>query len=157
MLHESAVSEASAATHHRPLIIVTGPTASGKSELALQLAKRFGGELINADSRQVYCQLNVGTAKPSVGDRRAVPHHLIDVAQFEDAYSVADFVAQADLVIADIRRRNALPIVVGGTGLYVRALVEGLFAGPSRSSFHDRLVRVAQRRGLARCRRRLDD
>lgn len=133
------------------VLIVVGPTASGKSELAMALAERFGGEIVNADSRQVYRGLDIGTAKPSAADRRRLPHHLYDVVAAGDAFSAASYGRQALSQIAAILSRGALPIVVGGSGLYIRALVDGFFAGPARSAAtHDRLDAVAARGGLTR-------
>jgi len=107
-----------------------GPTASGKSALALELAERFGGEIVTVDSAQVYRGLDVGTAKPSAADRARVPHHLVDVIDPTASYSAAAFVRDALACVADIRARGRMPILCGGTMLYFKALTEGLSALP---------------------------
>ena len=107
------------------LVAVVGPTATGKSELAARLALRFGGEVVSADSRQVYRHLDIGTAKPSGELRAQVPHHLIDVVDPDEEYSVALFLRQARSAITDIQSRSKLPVLAGGTGQYIWALLEG--------------------------------
>jgi tRNA dimethylallyltransferase len=107
-----------------------GPTASGKSALAMELAGRLGGEIASVDSAQVYRGMDVGTAKPSPDERAAIPHHLIDIVDPTEAYSAARFVADAQRVVADIRARGRLPILAGGTMLYFQALTEGLSSLP---------------------------
>jgi tRNA dimethylallyltransferase len=109
-----------------PLICIVGPTASGKSNLALKLAQEIGGEIVNADSRQIYREMIIGTAKPSLDEQALVKHHLIDVTTLREPWSAGDFVRAADEAIADIHARDKIPVVVGGTGLYVRSLIEGL-------------------------------
>ncbi len=111
------------------VVVVAGPTAAGKSDLAIRLALRFGGEIVNADSMQVYRLLDVGTAKPTPAQRAAVPHHLIDVADPDEQYNAGRFAEQAAKAIADILGRERVPFLVGGTGLYLRALLEGLLGG----------------------------
>jgi tRNA dimethylallyltransferase len=106
-----------------PLIVITGPTASGKSALALDLAERYNGEIICADSRTVYTGMDIGTAKPSTEEQARVPHHLLDVAEPDQRFSLHDFQTQARAAIDDIRRRGKVPFLVGGTGLYVDAVV----------------------------------
>ncbi len=115
----------------RPLVIL-GNTAGGKSELAVALAERLasGGEVIGADSMQVYRRMDAGTAKPTAAQRQRVPHHLIDVVEPIDPFSVHDWLVRAEAAIAAIRSRGKRPIVVGGTNLYLKALLEGLFDGP---------------------------
>ena len=108
-----------------------GPTASGKSELAIALARRMRAEIVSVDSAQVYCGMNIGTAKPDAATRARVPHHLIDIVDPTDAYSAARFRADAIRAIAAIRARGAVPLVVGGTMLYFKALTEGLSALPA--------------------------
>ena len=107
------------------VVAIVGPTASGKSKLAMQIAVSVGGEIIGADSRQVYRHMDIGTAKPSLVERQRVRHHLIDIVDPSDEYSVALFVRQAREAISDVLERGRVPIVVGGTGQYVWALLEG--------------------------------
>ncbi len=114
------------------LVIVLGPTAVGKSRVAVDLALRFGGEVISGDSIQVYRGFDIGTDKPGPEERRGVPHHLIDIVDPETQYTAADFVRDALAAARGIAARGRLPIVAGGTGLYLKALVEGLFPGPGR-------------------------
>jgi len=116
----------------RPVILIVGPTAGGKSGLALALAQRLpeGGEIISADSMQVYRGMDIGTAKPSLAEQQLVPHHLIDVIEPEEPYSVDDWLSAALRLIDEIRKRKRRPIIVGGTNLYVKAFLEGLFDGP---------------------------
>ncbi len=114
------------------VIAVGGPTASGKTALSVGLAKAFGGEIINADSMQIYKNLDVGTAKPSIEERQGVPHYLLDFLQPETPYSVADFTAAADPLIQEITARGKLPLVVGGTGLYITSLLNGTAFAPEK-------------------------
>lgn len=114
------------------IVLVTGPTASGKSALALDLAEALGGEIVSADSMQVYRGLDIGTAKPSREERARVPHHLIDVADPQEAYSAGRFREEADRAIRDARGRGRGVLVCGGTALYVKALLEGLAEAPPR-------------------------
>lgn len=130
------------------LVVVLGPTASGKTALSLTLAERFHGEIVSCDSVAVYRDFEVGTAKPSLEERARVPHHCIDIASPERDYSAGDYQRDARAAIAEITARGRLPIVTGGTGLYLRALLEGLFAGPRRSEpLRARLKRSALRHG----------
>jgi tRNA dimethylallyltransferase len=108
------------------MIAIIGPTASGKTALSLELARRFNGEIISADSRQIYRGMDIGTAKPTTEERRLVPHHLIDIKNPDEEYTVAEYKRDAIVAIRDILERGKLPILVGGTGLYVRAVVENL-------------------------------
>jgi tRNA dimethylallyltransferase len=110
---------------HPPLVVIVGPTAVGKTRLALRLAQDFGGEIISADSRQVYRGLDIGTAKPALEERRRVPHHLIDVVAPDEPFTLAQYQELAYDAIADVLARGKAPFLVGGTGLYVRAVVEG--------------------------------
>ncbi len=114
----------------RNIVVIGGPTASGKSDLALRLAESMGGEIVNADSMQVYRGMDIGTAKPSPLQRQDIRHHLIDVVEPDQAFSAADFATAADAAIADITSRGKRAIVVGGTGLYIRALLKGLVDSP---------------------------
>jgi tRNA dimethylallyltransferase len=113
-------------TRHPPLVAIVGPTAVGKSELAVQLAERIGGEIVSADSRQVYRYLDIGTAKPGAEQRARVPHHLIDVVDPDEVLSLAQYQAAAYAAIDDIFARGRQPLLVGGTGLYVKAVIDGL-------------------------------
>lgn len=113
------------------VLVIQGPTASGKSDLAINLAEAFGGEIVNADSMQVYRRMDIGTAKPSCDQQSRVPHHLLDIVAPDVNFSVGDFRREAVTAIADIHSRGALPIIVGGTGLYIRALLKGLAEVPS--------------------------
>ena len=108
-----------------PLLAVVGPTASGKSALAMQLARRFPVEILVADARQVYRGMNIGTAKPTTADRASVPHHLLDLVDPDQAFTAADWTAAARALIPEIRARGHLPLVVGGNGLYLRGLLDG--------------------------------
>jgi tRNA dimethylallyltransferase len=128
---------------------IVGPTGAGKSALALEIAERMGAEIVNADSRQVYHGLDIGTAKPSAEDRRRVPHHLIDVRVPDDPIDVAGFLRLARAAISDIAERGRPPMVVGGSGFYLRVLRGGIFAGPPASSaIRDELAAVAAERGV---------
>jgi len=108
-----------------PLLAIVGPTATGKSRLAVHLAMELGGEVINADSRQVYRRMDIGTAKPSPEERGSVPHHLFDIADPAESFSLGVFLREARRIIADIHARGRLPIVAGGTGQYAWGLLEG--------------------------------
>jgi len=142
------------------LVVILGPTASGKSSLAIKLASDFAGEIISCDSVALYRHFEIGTAKPSRHERDLIPHHLIDVAEPDETFTAGEFSRQARNVIADIVSRGKLPIVVGGTGLYLRALLLGLFPGPQRSEeLRERLRERSIARGsghLHRVLRRLD-
>jgi tRNA dimethylallyltransferase len=142
------------------LIVILGPTASGKSALAITLAQRFSGEIVSCDSVAVYCEFDIGTAKPTREQRSIVRHHLLDIVAPGDTFTAGDYSRQARAVIAEISARGKLPIVVGGTGLYLRALLEGLFPGPQRSEeLRERLRERTAQRGspyLQQVLRRLD-
>ena len=112
-------------TETEPLIVIVGPTAVGKTEISLQIAERIGGEIVSADSRLFYRGMDIGTAKPSPADQNRVPHHLIDVADPDEPWSLSVFQEAARAAIADIHRRGKMPILVGGTGQYIRAVIEG--------------------------------
>ncbi len=142
------------------LVAIVGPTASGKTALSLVLAQRFSGEIVSCDSVALYREFEIGTAKPSSEERSRAPHHLVDVVEPTQAFTAGDYSRSAREALSGIKKRERLPIVVGGTGLYLRALLEGLFAGPPRSeSLRQRLRRVAAKRGpghLFQILRRLD-
>ncbi|MFC1737057.1 tRNA (adenosine(37)-N6)-dimethylallyltransferase MiaA [Candidatus Hydrogenedentota bacterium] len=114
-------------------IVVCGPTASGKTSASIHLAQAVDGEIVSADSMQIYCGMDIGTAKPTPDERRQVPHHLIDIRKPDEPYSAADFVRDADAAITDIRQRAKQAIIVGGSGMYIRSLVRGIFEGPPAS------------------------
>ena len=138
------------------LVTILGPTASGKSDMAVQLARRFDGEIVNADSLQVYRGLDIGTAKPPEEVRRQVPHHLIDLVEPDESFSAAVFQAAACQAIDDITRRGKRVFVVGGTGLYIKALVQGLVDSPSGAGeVRQELEEMACRLGKEEMLRRL--
>lgn len=142
------------------LIAIAGPTGSGKTALSLALAEHFQSEIVSCDSVAVYREMEVGTAKPTPAERRRVPHHLIDILPPDHFCTAGDYSRRAREAIAEIAARGRLPIVTGGTGLYLRALLEGLFPGPQRSDeLRERLRRSAERHRagwLHRLLRRLD-
>jgi tRNA dimethylallyltransferase len=139
-----------------PLVAIVGPTASGKSALALRLARECFGEIVSCDSLQVYRGFDIGSAKATSEERAEVRHHLLDVALPGETFSAADYARRGRAALADIRDRGLLPIVAGGTGLYLRALLEGLFEGPSRDdALRGRLEHLAERFGDLRLHRLL--
>jgi len=115
------------------LVVVLGPTASGKTALSLALAERFHGEIVNCDSVAMYREFDIGTAKPTASELARAPHHLLDCVVPTDHVTAGEYARQARQVLEEIKTRGHLPILVGGTGLYLRALLEGLFPGPQRS------------------------
>jgi len=130
------------------LIAILGPTATGKSALGLAVAESFGGEIINCDSTAVYRGFDIGTDKVASADRRGIRHHLIDIADPTEEYTAAQYARDAATVIRDIHARGRLPVLVGGTGFYFRALTRGLFPGPGRdAALRRRLESIAERRG----------
>lgn len=122
------------ATVKLPLIVITGPTASGKSGLALRLAEKWGGEIICADSRTVYKGMDIGTAKPTVDEQKQVPHWLLDIVYPNERFTVADFQRLARAAIIDIRSRGKIPFLVGGTGLYIDSVILDFQLGPEAES-----------------------
>jgi tRNA dimethylallyltransferase len=140
----------------RPLVAILGPTAVGKSSLGIALAQRFGGEIVSCDSTAVYRGFDIGTDKVPLDQRDGIPHHLIDVARPTEEYSAARYAREASAAVRDISTRGKLPILVGGTGLYYRALTRGFFPGPGRDApLRERLTRIAERRGTERLHRML--
>ena len=130
------------------VVVVVGPTASGKSELAVRLAERFAGEVVNADSMQVYRGMDIGTAKPSAELLQCVPHHLLGIVAPDVNFTAADFQQEARRVIGEIHARGRMPVVVGGTGLYIRALLHGLSQSPGEDkTFRAELTGIADREG----------
>jgi tRNA dimethylallyltransferase len=144
-------SEKRAECAHNPLVLILlGPTASGKTALSLALAERFNGEIVSCDSVAVYRGMELGTAKPTMDERARVPHHLIDVAEPDEPFTAGEYVRRARAALKEIAARGRVPIVTGGTGLYLRALTEGLFAGPARQEdLRARLRSKARERGSA--------
>jgi tRNA dimethylallyltransferase len=131
-------------------VAVLGPTATGKSSLGLAIAHRHGGEIVNCDSTAVYRGFDIGTDKVPPAEQQGIPHHLIDIVDPTDEYTAARFATDAAAVIRDIHGRGRLPILVGGTGLYFRALTRGLFPGPpADAALRARLERIGERRGNA--------
>jgi tRNA dimethylallyltransferase len=139
----------------RPLLVaIVGPTATGKSALGIALAQRFAGEVVSCDSTAVYRGFDIGTDKVPLAERQGIPHHIIDVADPTEEYSAARYAREAAAAVPDITARGKLPILVGGTGLYYRALTRGLFAGPSRDeALRARLERIVTLRGPERLHR----
>ncbi len=129
------------------LVAIVGPTGSGKTELSLALASRFCGEIVNCDSVAIYREFVIGTAKPRAQQRARVPHHLLDIADPLEPMTAGEYARQARQALADIQARGQLPLVTGGTGLYLRALLDGLFPGPQRSDdLRQRLRQRAEQR-----------
>jgi tRNA dimethylallyltransferase len=143
----------------QPLVVVLGPTGSGKTDLALSVAQLFDGELVGCDSLQIYRHFNLGTAKTPPPERCGIPHHLVDLIDPDGTFTAGDYARAARKALADITARGKLPVVAGGTGFYLRALLEGLFPGPQRDeALRERLSRHEQARPgfLHRLLRRLD-
>jgi len=131
----------------KTLAVVLGPTGSGKSELGLRLGEELDGEIVNCDSVQIYKRFRIGTAKLSEADRRGIPHHLIDVAEPSEIFTAGDYAREAERVLREIAARGRIPIIVGGTGFYLRALLLGLSPGPKRDDLlRDSLLRREHRR-----------
>jgi len=131
-------------------VILLGPTGSGKTALSLALAETFGGEIVSCDSVAVYRGMELGTAKPTKEERARVPHYLIDVVEPDEPFTAGEYSRRARALLREIAARGRLPIVTGGTGLYLRALTEGLFAGPARrEDLRARLRHSAERHGSA--------
>ena len=141
-------------------VLLLGPTGSGKTALSLELGERFKGEIVSCDSVAVYRGMNVGTAKPSAGERARLPHHLIDVVDPNEAFTAGEYSRRARTALVEIKERGRMPIVTGGTGLYLQALTEGLFEGPARhAELRARLEQSRAKHGdgwLHRILRRLD-
>ena len=133
----------------KKIVVICGPTAVGKSEMALEIAEKFNGEIVSADSGQVWEELDIGTAKPSFADRQRVKHHLIDVAKPSEPFDVSRYVALADQAIAEIIGRGHLPIVVGGAGMYLRILLYGLCeAPPQDKEIRQKIIGRVEKEGL---------
>jgi tRNA dimethylallyltransferase len=144
----------------KPLIVLVGPTASGKTSLALRLAEQFSGEIVSCDSVAVYREMEIGTAKPSHDERALIQHHMIDIAWPDESCTAGDYSRQAREALTGITERGNIPIVAGGTGLYLRALIDGLFPAPAQKpGQRERLRKLATTRGpawLHRILKRLD-
>ena len=139
-----------------PLICIVGPTAVGKTEIAIQLAQHLDAEIVSLDSRQIYREMDIGTAKPTPDQRGAVPHHLIDCVNVDQPFSVAEYQRLADVAITEIWERGKRTMAVGGAGLYFRGLIDGLFAGPGADAeFRAKLQREADEHGNAALHERL--
>ena len=147
-----------AAGNKQKLIVVLGPTATGKTDLAIHLARRFGGEIISADSMQIYRGLDIGTAKATVQEQQAAPHHLIDICDPQQRFSVADYLTLAREKITEIAGRGAVPIIAGGTGLYISSLIEGIrfLDEPADDGLRARLAQQARELGGEEMYRRLE-
>ncbi|HXC95824.1 MAG TPA: tRNA (adenosine(37)-N6)-dimethylallyltransferase MiaA [Edaphobacter sp.] len=131
-----------------PLVVLVGPTASGKTSLALRLAEEFNGEIVSCDSVAVYREMEIGTAKPTLEERALIPHHMIDIAWPNVSCTAGDYSRQAREALTGITERGHIPIVAGGTGLYLRALIDGLFpAPPQKAGRRERLRNLAKNRG----------
>src|SRR5258705_773143 len=143
-----------------PLVVIVGPTASGKSALGVALAKKFGAEIVACDSTQLYRGFDIGTAKPSLAERAGIPHHLLDVLEPRESSTAGEYRERAERVLADLKLRAKLPIFTVGTGLYLRALLEGLAELPQRSEeIRERLRLSAREHGhghLQKVLKRLD-
>jgi tRNA dimethylallyltransferase len=130
------------------LVVIIGPTGSGKTALSIALAQKFGGEIVNCDSVAMYREFEIGTAKPSAAERQLVPHHLLDIVDPTGFITAGEYARRAREILVGIKDRGRLPIVAGGTGLYLRALIDGLFPGPQRSEkLRTRLLETAEQRG----------
>jgi tRNA dimethylallyltransferase len=142
------------------LVVILGPTASGKSDLAIRLAQELGGEILACDSTQVYRRFDIGTGKVPPPERHGIPHHLIDLVEPDEVFTAGEYAAHATAALADVTTRGKLPILTAGTGLYLRALLEGLSDAPTRSEeLRERLRRKARQKGdehLHRALARLD-
>ena len=154
--NEKRKETAAGETSRIRLLAVVGPTASGKSALAVELAKRLGGEIVSCDSMQVYRRMNIGTAKPTEAERQGILHHLIDVAEPHEAFSCADYVSMAKQTVEEIVSRGAVPILCGGTGLYLDSFLRGGFAETKVDpAVRERLLTFAREHGNAALHRRL--
>ena len=141
------VKHAAAPQEQRKLVAIAGPTGSGKSDLALRVAHRFGGEIINCDSVQIYRFFNIGSARLPENEREGIPHHLIDVLNPDQVFTAGDFARMGRRILHDIAGRGRLPVVTGGTGFYLRALIDGLAPGPERDeALRARLAKRENRR-----------
>ena len=135
----------------KKVIIITGPTASGKTDYAIELAKYFDSAVISADSRQIFRHLNIGTAKPSRTQLSSVKHYLIDILEPDEEYNASMFEVQAMQIIESLQNSGKIPVVAGGTGLYIKALIEGIFDGPSKDiAFREEMHGIMEREGTGK-------
>ena len=147
MTGPSSSSADSSSNNPARLIVILGPTASGKSALAIALAEKLNGEILVCDSTQVYRHFDIGTAKVPLADQRGIPHHLVDLVEPHEIFTAGDYQRRANEALEDLRRRGKIPILAAGTGLYLRALLHGLSEAPQRSEeLRDRLREIVQRR-----------
>jgi tRNA dimethylallyltransferase len=134
----------------KPLIVIAGPTGIGKTEIAHTIAMDMAGEIVSADSRQIYRYMDIGTAKPSIELRQELPYHMLDIVDPDEDFSVADYKIQAESIIENIHARDKLPFLVGGTGLYIRSITTGLFISPPASlQLRAQLHEEAERYGVS--------
>ncbi|PKM92932.1 MAG: tRNA (adenosine(37)-N6)-dimethylallyltransferase MiaA [Elusimicrobia bacterium HGW-Elusimicrobia-4] len=140
----------------KTVIVILGPTASGKTDVAVKLAKKINGEIISADSRQIYKYMDIGTNKPEKLQLKTVSHHLINITEPTENFSAGNFVKLADKKIEEIYRRKKIPIVVGGTGLYIKALIDGLIKIPSNKEIRTILTDYYKKMGLIHCNKLLE-
>ena len=140
----------------KTVIVILGPTASGKSDVAVKLAKKLNGEIISADSRQIYKYMDIGTNKPSKKQLKTVLHHLINIIEPTENFNAGDFVKLADEKIKEIFKRKKIPIIVGGTGLYIKAIIDGLIEIPSNKEIRTVLMDYYKKMGLPHCNKLLE-
>lgn len=133
-----------------PIVAVVGPTASGKTALGVYIAKYFKSEIISADSMQIYKDMQIATAKPSLEEREGIPHHLMDLIDISDSFSVSEYVTLANKVIDDVRARGKLPIIVGGTGLYINSLIDNIKFSEEKNDlvFRQKLYEILDEQGV---------
>ena len=144
--------------HPPPVIVLCGPTGVGKTDWALDLAETFGGHIVGADSMQIYKHMDIGTAKPSLAERERIPHHLIDVAEPDEDFSAGKYARMAESVLSRLHENAILPFLVGGTGLYIKACLKGLFReGPADSGLLAELKKEAEEKGAAFMHEKLKD
>ncbi len=148
VVRSESSSSSSSSNQSARLVVILGPTASGKSDLAISLAEKLNGEILVCDSTQVYRHFDIGTAKVPAADQHGIAHHLVDLVEPQDVFTAGDYQRRAVEALDDLRQRGKLPILTAGTGLYLRALLQGLSEAPQRSEeLRDRLRSIVQRRG----------
>lgn len=140
------------------VLFIVGPTGSGKTELSFKIAQKFNGEIICADSRQIYRKMNIGTAKPNDEERLQISHHLFDIRDPDEYFSAGEYAKLAKKTISEILRKNRLPVVVGGSGLYIKALIDGVFEGDFKDQkLREQLNREAEKKGISFLYKRLSE